>query len=178
MLPQALENTVTDCSPAAVPDYIQQARELAALMAHRHWSQTRAAQYLGISQSAVANKLRLLRLPETVHAALAAHCLSQRHARALLRLPTEQQQLAAVEYIVKHGLSVVYTDLYIDALLQPLATTERKSLNQFLAAVRQALASLTASGIPAQIAQTQSGQELVLTIRIGANTESGLPSDI
>lgn len=171
MLPQALENTVTDCNPAVVPDYIQQAREIAALMEHRRWSQTRAAQYLGISQSTVANKLRLLRLSATVQAALAAHNLSQRHARALLRLPNEQQQLAAVEYIVKHDLSVVYTELYIDALLQPLAVPERKKLGQFLTAVRQALASLTASGISTQISQTQSEQELVLTIRIGVDAE-------
>ena len=67
-------------------DYIEQAQGLARLMQQYHLTQEQAARRVGKSQSAIANKLRLLKLSEPVLALLRASGLSERHARALLRI--------------------------------------------------------------------------------------------
>ena len=67
-------------------DYMEEAAAIASLIRRYDLSQQQAAEKLGRSQSAVANKLRLLRLEEPVTAALHRYGLTERHARALLRL--------------------------------------------------------------------------------------------
>ena len=78
-------------------NYMEEAAAIAQLVQRWGLSQEEAARRLGKSQSAVANKLRLLRLPESVVALLREGELSERHARALLRLTDEEEQLAAAE---------------------------------------------------------------------------------
>ena len=80
-------------------------------------SQEECARRLGRSQSAVANKLRLLKLPDDILAALEANSLTERHGRALLRLADEEARRAALEHIIAEGLNVAQTDRYIDSLL-------------------------------------------------------------
>ena len=91
-------------------DYIEEARGISFLMEKFSFSQDQAAKMLGKSQSAVANKLRLLRHSPAVLERLRQHDLTERHARALLRLPTEQQKLDAVDMIVKMAMSVARTE--------------------------------------------------------------------
>ncbi|MFR8335131.1 MAG: hypothetical protein ACLU9S_24410 [Oscillospiraceae bacterium] len=64
---------------------------------------SRSASACGKSQSAVANKLRLLRHSPPVLEALRAAGLTERHARALLKLPQEEQKLAAIAVIVERA---------------------------------------------------------------------------
>ena len=78
-------------------DYIEEAEGLARLMRLYGLSQEQAAQRVGKSQSAVANKLRLLRHSPQVLAMLRENQLSERHARALLRLPEEEDRLAVLQ---------------------------------------------------------------------------------
>ena len=66
-------------------------------------SQEQAALRVGKSQSAVANKLRLLRHSPAVLEALRTAGLTERHARALLKLPQEEQKLAAIAVIVERA---------------------------------------------------------------------------
>ena len=98
-------------------DYIEEAEGLARLMRQYGLNQEQAAAKVGKSQSAVANKLRLLRHSPAVLAALRENGLSERHARALLRLPTEQERMAALAVIVKQQMNVAKTEEYIEALL-------------------------------------------------------------
>ena len=77
-------------------DYWEEADALARLIRRYDLTQEQAAEKLGKSQSTVANKLRLLRLPEPVRAAAQKYALTARHARALLRLPDgEEPRLAS-----------------------------------------------------------------------------------
>ncbi len=98
-------------------DFIEEALGISKLIQLQNLSQEQAARMIGKSQSAVANKLRLLKHSPKVLEALRAGELTERHARALLRLPSEPQKLRAIETIVKLGMSVARTERYVDELL-------------------------------------------------------------
>ena len=130
-------------------DYIEEARGISFLMEKFSFSQDQAAKMLGKSQSAVANKLRLLRHSPAVLEKLRQHGLTERHARALLRLNGEQQKLDAIEMIVKAGMSVARTESYIDSLLKKNEPREpRANVGAFLNNLSQSLARIQSSGIP------------------------------
>ena len=148
-------------------DYIEEARGISFLMEKFSFSQDQAAKMLGKSQSAVANKLRLLRHSPAVLERLRQHDLTERHARALLRLPTEQQKLDAVDMIVKMAMSVARTESYIDSLLQKNAPREPKAnVGAFLNNLSQSLARIQSSGIPAVSERRETESQIVLTITI------------
>ena len=86
--------------------YFEEAAAIAKLIAQYGLSQEQAADKLGKSQSAVANKLRLLRLSGECVALLREHDLSERHARALLRLTDEEMRLAALKTIIERSMTV------------------------------------------------------------------------
>ena len=87
-------------------DVWEEAAALRQLIQGHCLSQEEAARKVGKSQSAVANKLRLLKLPEDVIQTLRIHQLTERHARSLLRLGTAEEQRGALDHIVKHQLNV------------------------------------------------------------------------
>ena len=93
-------------------DCFEEAAAIARLISRYGLSQEQAAEKLGKSQSAVANKLRLLRLSEPVRQALRQSGLTERHARALLRLPDEEARLSALAEIVRRQMNVARTHLH------------------------------------------------------------------
>ena len=122
---------------------------------------------LGKSQSAVANKLRILRHSDGVLRALREHQLTERHARALLKLNTESEKLAAIAVIARLGMSVARTERYIDQLLQDKATPPGKvNVGAFLNNLNQSLQKIQLSGIPAVSERRETDSQIVLTITI------------
>ena len=101
-------------------DFVDEALALEQLISTYHLSQEEAARRLGKSQSAVANKLRLLKLSAPVLESLRRNGLTERHGRALLRL-SEEQRLPVLEQIIKERLTVSKTDELVDKLLLPPA---------------------------------------------------------
>ena len=99
-------------------DFIEEAQGIRCLLDRFDMSQEQAARLLGKSQSSVANKLRLLRHSPAVLEALRSAGLTERHARALLRLPDEASVLAAIQEIVRQNMSVARTERYIESLLR------------------------------------------------------------
>ena len=99
-------------------DFVEEARGIAALMDKWAISQDGCAKMLGKSQSAIANKLRLLKHSEKVLDALREAGLTERHARALLRLPTEAQKLEVIRTIQQLDMNVARTEQYIQSLLE------------------------------------------------------------
>ena len=97
-------------------DYIEEAEGLQKLMQQYHLSQEQAARRIGKSQSAVANKLRILRHPPSVLQALRENHLTERHARAVLRLP-ESRRTAALEKMARDKMSVRQADKLVDQML-------------------------------------------------------------
>src|SRR5699024_10630760 len=88
-------------------DFYEEALGIAKLMEQHHLTQQQAAQKLGKTQSAIANKLRLLRLPADVIGVLRQNRLSERHARALLRLDDPALQMKAAQAAAQAGFTVV-----------------------------------------------------------------------
>ena len=80
-------------------------------------TQEEAAARLGKSQSSIANKLRLLRLGEEERRIITEAKLTERHARALLRLEKEEERLAALKVVAERGMNVAQTEHYIEQLL-------------------------------------------------------------
>lgn len=151
----------------------EEAAALRQLIDRHHLSQEEAAQRVGKSQSAVANKLRLLKLPEDVIATLRSHRLTERHARSLLRLDSPEAQRAALEEILKRGLNVAQTEAYIDRLLQS-GTAPRKAapvyrirdVRLFLNTVKRSLAVMQSAGVNARCGKEETDREITLTIHI------------
>ena len=112
-------------------DYIEEAEGLQKLMQQYHLSQEQAARRIGKSQSAVANKLRILRHPPSVLQALRENHLTERHARALLKLPDEAERLRVIGLIAQGEWTVAKTEQYIDSLLAP-RTPQRRELGGFV----------------------------------------------
>ena len=97
--------------------YIEEAEAFQTLLNEHGLTQEELAAKLGKSQSTIANKVRILRLPVNVRAVLCEYGLTERHARALLKLNTEEQQMAALEKITKNELNVARTEELIERML-------------------------------------------------------------
>ena len=148
-------------------DFIEEARGISLLMDKWSMSQEQAARVLGKSQSAIANKLRLLRHSTPVLEALRQAELTERHARALLKLRSETEKLQAIAYIARNGLSVARTEQYIDDLLHDRAQKPpRTDIHQFLKNVTQTLSRIQKSGIAAISERRETESQIVLTITI------------
>ena len=123
---------------------------------------------LGKSQSAIANKLRLLRHSPEVLSAIKRANLSERHARALLRLKSEPEKMSAIGVISSLGMSVSRAEQYIEKLLNPDQKNREKPVNLggFLNNLSQNLARIQASGICAVSERRETEKEIVVTITI------------
>lgn len=97
-------------------NFFEQAGAIKLLCEKLGLTQTQAGQRLSLSQSAVANKLRILSIDENLQKKIIAANLTERHARALCRLPREKQP-KALEHIINSALNVTQTDRYIEKLL-------------------------------------------------------------
>ena len=148
-------------------DFVEEARGIAMLMENWSMSQEQAARLLGKSQSAIANKLRILRHSPPVLSALREGGLTERHARALLKLRSEPEKIMAISIIVKEGMSVARTERYIEQLLLRQETEPRAvNVGAFLNGLSQSLARIQSSGIPAISERRETEDQIVLTITI------------
>ena len=157
-------------------DFLEEANGIRQLIRMFGMSQEEAARRLGKSQSAVANKLRLLKLPEDVLEMLRSRGLSERHARALLRLPDDESRRAALGKIIEKDMTVAAAESYIDALLAQKETGEEpaegkrsfvmRDLRLFLNSVTRSLELMRQGGVAADMQKRETPDALILTISI------------
>ena len=158
--------------------WYEEAVAIAKLISAYGLSQEQAAEKLGKSQSAVANKLRLLRLAPECVALLREHDLSERHARALLRLADDEARLAAAREIAERGYNVAQTEAYVEALLHESAATPPqrhptyviKDVRIFLNSIRRQLGVMQRAGVDAAVEREDTDEEIRMTIRIPRRT--------
>jgi ParB family chromosome partitioning protein len=134
-------------------------------------TQCEAAQQLGYSQSAVANKLRLLRLSVEERQILLGAGLSERHARALLRLDVREVRRHALERMVKEKLTVAQTERLVEDLLagrvrrkpaKPLV----RDVRVFFNTVNHALDIMRRGGIAAESQRRDEEEYIEYIVRI------------
>ena len=153
-------------------DFVEEASALARLIETYHLSQEEAARRIGKSQSAVANKLRLLKLPPEALALLREHGCTERHARALLRLEGAQLQLEAARYIAQQGFTVARTEQYVEELLHKADKPRQKRLfiikdvRLFLNSINRGLSLMKTAGVNADCQRKETDDSILLTITI------------
>lgn len=158
-------------------DFFEEAEGFRRLIDQYGLTQEEAARKVGKTQSAVANKLRLLRLSEQNMELIRSAGLTERHARCLLRLEQEADRINATNYIIEHDLNVNRAEQYIDALLlekqsPPASGGERKvvrlikDVRFFLNTLNRAVGVMVDAGIGATVDQTEEDDCLTLTIQI------------
>ena len=145
-------------------------------------TQAEAARRLGLSQSALANKLRLLSLTPAQQQLCLANHLTERHARAALRLP-ENRRTAALEKMARDGLSVREADKLVDAMLaapKNAPSPARRSVPMvrdvrfFVNTLQHAVDMMTQKGIAATATCGRRDGCLEYTVRIPVG-EDGVP---
>ena len=154
-------------------NFVEEATALAKLIGTYHLSQEEAARRIGKSQSAVANKLRLLRLPPDVLTLLRERGCTERHARALLRLEEPELQRMAAQHVAEQGLTVARTEEYVEALLHPADKPARKKptfvikdVRLFLNTVTRGLSMMKSAGVQANCKRQETEDSILLTITI------------
>jgi len=98
-------------------DFIEEALAYSQLINRFNLTQKELAEKIGISQSTVANKLRLLQLSDNIKKKIHSFSLSERHARVLLKLDNEAVQLKVINKIKNNDLNVRETESYVKKLL-------------------------------------------------------------
>ena len=148
-------------------DFVEEAWGISHLMSAYAMSQEQVARLLGKSQSAVANKLRLLRHSPQVLEALRQANLTERHGRALLKLGDEKMKLEAVAVIQKSDMTVARTEKYVEELLKAREPKPQKAnVGAFLNSLTQSLAKIQSCGIGAVSERRETEDKIVVTITI------------
>lgn len=148
-------------------DFVEEAQGIANLMERCSMSQEQAAKLLGKSQSAIANKLRILRHSPAVLDALREGNLTERHARVLLKLSDEHEKLMAIAEMVRLGMNVSRAEKYIEALCAGREERTRKvNVGAFLNNLSQSLQRIQLSGVSAISERRETEDQIVLTITI------------
>lgn len=154
-------------------DFWEEALALYRLIQVYHLSQEEAARRVGKSQSAVANKLRLLKLPEEALSTLRDGGATERHGRALLKLTTQAEQIRAAREVVERRLTVAQTEALVAAQLSGKETKCRKrplfivkDVRLFLNTITHSLDLMRSAGVDAQCCREDSDDEILLTIHI------------
>lgn len=154
--------------------FLEEAEGYEQLMNQFHLTQEAMAARVGKKQSTIANKLRLLRLSAACRKVLVDAVLSERHARALLKLDDETKRLETLQVIIEKNYNVRQTEEYINKLLndagQQQETRRRmvivNDVRIYLNSIKQVVGAIKDVGIPVNMEQTVEGDEVVVHLRI------------
>ena len=158
--------------------YLDEAEACRAILREHGLTQEELARRLGRSPSALANRLRLLKLPEGVRAILRENpSLGERHARALLKLPEATLQLDAVRRAAREKMSVRALESLVGRLAHPQppqAHIKRvfRDGRMFVNAVLNTVRELNALGVPAasKVTRLPGRIEITVTLPESVNT--------
>lgn len=153
--------------------FFEEAAAIAELMREHDLTQEQVSARLHQKQSTVANKLRILKLSNPVKQAIVECGLTQRHARALLKLPDEKTQLKVIKILHKKNMNVRQTQDYIASLLCGNTPAKKQQMSRFycdnklyINSVKQVVRQMEQSGVKASFDVQEQEDKLILSIEI------------
>ena len=156
--------------------FLEEAEGYRQLIQEYGVTQEQLAMKLGKSQSTVANKMRILRLSPEILSIISQEKLSERHARALLRLPDEDLRLKVLEQVVEKGLSVRQTEELIERTIDKInkGTKEKKKslkiaikdVRIFVNSMRRLVKTIKDTGVKAEYKEVDKGDHIILTVQL------------
>ena len=149
---------------------IEEAQSYVDIIRISNLTQSQLALRIGKSQSAIANKIRLLNLSESVKEAVRNHSISERHARALLALDSDKQA-EALQIIQKKGLTVAQTEKMVAKKQQPekpvvIRKVISKSIRIAMNTIKQAVSMIQRTGTVVEMNEEERDDDVLITIRI------------
>lgn len=158
-------------------NYFEEASAFERLMKDQQWTQKDIAEMLGKKQSTISNKIRLLAIPQPVRDILINHQLTERHARALLKLDKTSDLRKVTSRIVKEQLNVKDTEKLVSELVQRTVTADEKSVTKkkirgvasfkiYLNTLKQSVESIRAAGGDVTYEEISSTEGVEVRIRI------------
>lgn len=154
--------------------YFDEALGFQQLLLNFGFTQEELAKRVGKNQSTIANKLRLLKLTEDVRKKIMDINLTERHARALLKLDTEQTQVTVLENIQAKKLNVRETEELIEQIVRqpepekPKQNIVRmiKDVRIFLNTIHSVINQMKKAGMKIKVEQTQDNEAVYLNLKI------------
>ncbi|NPV53124.1 MAG: ParB/RepB/Spo0J family partition protein [Firmicutes bacterium] len=173
-------------------DFLEEAAGYHRLMTEFAMTQQDLARRLGKGQSTIANKLRLLKLPPRVIESISREIITERHARALLKLDSEKDQLEMLDRVLKDNLTVAETERLIERRLERLKTSGRrqgspegrvvvrafKDIRLFLNSIRDVVRQLRATGIRVSVDEDDREDWFEVRIRISKKSLSTMAAQV
>jgi len=157
-------------------NFIEEAEGYFNLINDHGFTQQELAEKLAKNQSTIANKLRILRLPDDIKKSLIENKLTERHARALLKLPDADLQRKVLEKIIKNDLNVKKTEKLIEDILDDLIKEEEKETKQnvkslinfriYLNTIKNAYTAIKDSGVEAKYIEKDMGDYVEVVVKI------------
>lgn len=157
-------------------NFFEEAMAYEKLIKEHSFTQNALAKKVGKGQSTVANKLRILKLSNEVKKMLLDNNLTERHARALLKLEDEDMQLMVVEKVVKNELTVSKTEKLIKSMLEELKSGDNKESKQkvksfidykiYINTVKNAYEAIKQTGMEARYEEKDKGDYIELVVKL------------
>lgn len=158
--------------------YIEEARAYKRLMEKYDINQIVLAEKLGKNQSTISNKIRILNLPEDIQNVLVENKLTERHARALLKVDDDRYRRIIIDKVIKHGFNVRQTEKLVEEYLAGREMQERQrnkirhiSYKLYLNTIKKTFNDLDIMKKGAKFIQEDEGDNLKITITIPKNIE-------
>lgn len=157
-------------------NFIEEAEGYLNLIEDHGFTQQELAERVGKNQSTIANKLRILRLGPDIKKRLLENNLTERHARALLKLPDDELREIALDKIIKKDLNVKKTEQLIKAMLEDIGSENEVKTNQkirsfmnyriYINTLKQAYEAIREKQKNAEFHQIDKGEYIEVTVKI------------
>lgn len=157
-------------------NYFEEAEGYKKLIDEFNLTQEEVAKRVGKSQSTIANKIRILRLPDEVKNLINTDLITERHARALLKLGDEQSQQEALKEIYENELNVRETDLLIDEYINRKNDKEKpkgnrivrifKDMRIYINTIKTAVKTIEEAGIKVNMEERDLNDHVEVVIKI------------
>ena len=155
--------------------FLEEAEGYQSLMRQHGLTQEELGRRLSKSQSCIANKVRLLRLPRSIKEKIISYQLTERHARALMRLPDESLQNKIADRAGREGLSVMETENLVEKELARIYVSEDDTQRKvrchlghtiYLNSIRHTIEKIRGCGAEIDVVREDKPDKVVLTIEI------------